>query len=159
MDCIEIFTDGSCHTQKRTGAWAAIIKTSQSEETLTGVAEDTTHNRMELLAVINAIAFVTDRYPGASIVIYTDSQYVEKLPGRKEKLKRNNFFTKKGIPNQNADLVRNLILQMESYKVTFLKVKAHQNPLLNSDYIVSYNIKVDKLVRELVRSMVKQEFL
>ena len=54
---IEIYTDGSCHTQICIGAWASIILIGNEKINLSGVVENTTHNRMEILAVIKALDY------------------------------------------------------------------------------------------------------
>ena len=59
----EIYTDGSCHTQKRIGAWVAIILTGTEKKVLSGIVQDTTHNRMELYAVIKGIEYIKNNYP------------------------------------------------------------------------------------------------
>jgi len=109
---------------------------------------------MELLAVIYSIDFVNENHPGASMVIYTDSQYVVRIPQRKERLKKNHFHTKKGASVQNPDLLQNLILQIETHDIEFVKVEAHQRPAAmqnNQENPVLYNIEADKLARELLR--------
>ena len=103
---------------------------------------------MELLAVIHSIDFVNENYPGASMIIYTDSQYVVKIPERKDKLKRNHFLTKKDTPIQNPDLIQNLILLTETHDIQLVKVEAHQKPAEirnNQEDIALLNIEVDKL--------------
>ena len=55
---IEIYTDGSCHSQQLIGAWAALVFINGEKTILKGTEKETTHNRMELLAVINAIKHV-----------------------------------------------------------------------------------------------------
>ena len=54
---ITIYTDGSCHTQQLVGAWAAIIFIGAKKFVLSGTEENTTHNRMELTAIIEALKF------------------------------------------------------------------------------------------------------
>ena len=152
---IEIYTDGSCHTDHKVGAWAAIILTGDEKIILKGEAQDTTHNRMELLAVINAIEFAGEKFKNEPIAVYTDSQYVFRIPERKEKLKKNHFLTKKGNQLQNSDLVQKLIGQIEAHKVAFIKVKAHQQQVTKADTHINYNSEVDKLVRRMVREAVK----
>jgi ribonuclease HI len=156
---VEIYTDGSCHTQYTIGAWAAILLASSEKIILKGEAQDTTHNRMELLAVINAIEFADEKFKNASLVVYTDSQYVERIPERKEKLKKNNFLTKKGTPLQNYDLVQQLICQIESHTIEFVKVKAHQRPEAGSlNAQINYNSEVDILARQIVRDAVIKSY-
>jgi ribonuclease HI len=153
----EIFTDGSCHTQQRIGAYASLLVRDNMKTYLKGTVKDTTHNRMELLAVIMSIDFMDEQHPGTPMVIYTDSQYVERISERKEKLKKNNFITKKGTPIQNVDMIRCLIHQIETHDVWFVKIKAHQNPEeipVGERQIVAYNAEVDKIARELVRKQI-----
>ncbi len=158
---IEIYTDGSCHTNFKIGAWAAILLFANEKVVLKGVVQNTTHNRMELLAVIKSIEFVDEKYDKASLVIYTDSQYVFRISERKEKLKKKQFLTKKGTPIQNSDLVKTLIIQIETHKIEFIKVKAHQKPEngpFNASVksCVNYNCEVDKLARAMVREYIKR---
>jgi len=153
---IEIYTDGSCHTNYCIGAWAAIILVGGKKIVIKGEAQNTTHNRMELLAVIKAVDFAVENYKDASLIIYTDSQYVFRIPERKEKLKKNLFITKKGTPIQNADLVQELICQIEAQAIEFRKIKAHQKLVAaDPDVHAAYNSEVDKLVRQMVRDAVK----
>ena len=62
MEQIVIYTDGSCHTQKRVGAWAAFIYVNGVQTVLSGMAFDTSHHRMELMAVNEALVFVLKNY-------------------------------------------------------------------------------------------------
>jgi len=55
----EIYTDGSCHTQLCIGAWASIILVDDKKIVLSGKEFNTTHNRMEILAVIKSIKYLT----------------------------------------------------------------------------------------------------
>ena len=143
------------------GGWAAILLFSNEKIILSGLEQNTTNNRMELTAVIKAIEFVEKKYNDIILHIFTDSQYVHRIPERKEKLKRNLFLTNKGFPIQNSDLVKTLIFQIESHSITFIKVKAHQKSEkigLKDHYSspVNYNIEVDKFVRKMVRESVKR---
>jgi ribonuclease HI len=148
---INIFTDGSCHPQLNIGGWAAILLFENEKIILKGKEINTTHNRMELLAVIRAIEFAHEKHKNISLVIHTDSQYVFRIPERMEKLKKNNFITKKGYLLHNNDLIEALINKIETYKIEFVKVKAHQRAELEN---INYNIEVDKLARQIVRDAV-----
>ena len=143
---IEIYTDGSSHTQKLIGAWAAIIYYNKTKIIIKQVETNTSHNRMEMQAVIQAIKFVDTNYStNIPIIINSDSQYVVNLVDRKEKLKKNEFITKKGNPVKNLDLVITLIDQIESHEITFNKIKAQVKDGDNK------NREVDLLVRKLMR--------
>jgi len=148
---IKIYTDGSCHSQLLIGAWGAIIFIGDRKVILKDTENETTHNRMEILAVINAISHIDLLgLKKEKIFVYSDSQYVVNLTGRKERLKRNNFITKKGTPIQNVDLIKIFIDQVETHDLEFVKVKAHQK---NGDEI---NREVDVIVRQMVREKVSE---
>lgn len=149
---IQIYTDGSCHTQQLIGAWGAIILIGEKKVVLSAVETDTTHNRMELIGVIKAVNYLEEHHLTDSVIeVYSDSQYVVNLLTRKARLKQNNFLTKKGTPIQNVDLVQKLIQQIESYDIRFTKVKAHQK---DGD---AMNREIDILVRNLVRTKVSEQ--
>lgn len=150
---IEIYTDGSCHTRKKIGAWAALILLENKQEILTGIEEDTTHNRMELLSVIKAIEFIGENRPQAPLRIVTDSQYVCDLPERLPRLTQNAFLTKKGTKIQNADLVKAFLCLTENRDIEWKKVRAHQR---DTSEQAAHNRFVDKLSRKLVRERIVQ---
>jgi len=142
------YTDGSCHTQIKTGAWASIINLEGEKIKLSGVEQNTTHNRMEIKACIESIKYIIEKNTVlGAIQIYTDSQYVVGLLERKNKLKATGFQTKAGNSIQNTDLVQELIILLEKYPIKLIKVKAHQK----KDETENLNIEVDKMVRRLLR--------
>ncbi len=146
---ISIYTDGSCHTQLKIGAWAAIILVGDEKNILTGKAAETTHQRMELTAVIEALNYVEINHPAAkNIRLVSDSQYVIGLPAREQKLAASSFTTRQGNPVQNADLVKQLFAVLRHMDVRFEKIRAHQKITGKDDY----NIEADKLSRSLVRA-------
>lgn len=148
---IEIYTDGSCNPQYKIGAWASIIFIDLKKIILQGTEINTTHNRMELIAVINAIEYVkTNHFEIKQLKIFTDSQYVERIPFRTKKLVAQNFKTKSGKSIQNPDLIQKLINHLESLNIEFTKVKAHQK----GSEIPNYNRVVDKLCRLMVRQQI-----
>lgn len=151
---IKIYTDGSCNPQQKVGAWAALIFIDDKKIVLQDTVSETTHNRMELIAVIKSIEYVLKEIPGnKQIKIYTDSQYVEKIPDRTQKLVSKDFKTKKGVEIQNADLVQDIIELLNSATaIEFIKVKAHQKTTV----LPNYNREVDKLSRKLVRQYISK---
>lgn len=151
LKSITIYTDGSCHTQLKIGAWAAVILVDGKKKILTGTVTNTTHQIMELMAAINALENVQEAYPSANqIEIISDSQYVVDLPARLEKLSAANYQSKQGKPIQNAALVQMFHQLIKDKPITFTKVKAHLKKTGSNDY----NIEVDKLCRKLVRERV-----
>ncbi|MEY2830424.1 MAG: ribonuclease [Bacteroidota bacterium] len=146
-----IYTDGSCNPQSEIGAWASIIFIDNKKITLTDVAKPTTHQRMELLAVIKSIEYVQQNFAAiTSIKIISDSQYVIGLMRRKQKLRTTNFTTKANNELRNTDLVKLFLSHTDVLNIEFEKIKAHQK---QTD-VINYNIEVDKLCRSLVRKEV-----
>ena len=74
---ITIYTDGSCLTNPGNGGWAAIINDEKEIRKISGSERNTTNNRMELLAPINALK---DMKPGVEIKIYTCLLYTSPSP-------------------------------------------------------------------------------
>jgi ribonuclease HI len=149
---IDVFTDGSCHTQKLIGAWVALLHINSEQKILQGIEHNTTHHRMELMAVLKSLGFIKEHHATASVRIITDSQYVTGLIQREAVLTHQNFMTKSGKKIANDDLVIRFYKLLKHLSVSFIKVKAHQQ---NAD--VPYgNREADLLSRSLVRQAVQE---
>lgn len=148
---IEVYTDGSCHTQARTGAWVAIVFAHGRKIVLHGIVSDTTHQRMELTAVIEAILFLEKHYPQDPIILVTDSQYVTGLPDREERLVTQKFLSRNGNTIANVDLIKRFYAIKNTLTISFIKIKAHQR---NADMPYN-NDEADFLSRSLIRQSVK----
>tara|TARA_B110001452_G_scaffold211245_1_gene181711 strand:+ start:153 stop:578 length:426 start_codon:yes stop_codon:yes gene_type:complete len=135
---IKIYTDGSCLKNPGNGGWAAIINDDGDIKKVSGNAKNTTNNRMELMAPINALK---EMDPNKQIEIYTDSQYV-KL-GITKWIKtwlKNNWKTSKKEDVKNKDLWLELHKLNKSLNIKWNWVKAHAgNPV---------NEEVDLLAKE-----------
>jgi len=128
---IEIYTDGSCLTNPGHGGWAAIINENGKIKKISGNEKNTTNNRMELLAPINALKKIN---ASSQITIYTDSQYV-KL-GITEWINKwiiNNWQTSKKEDVKNKDLWIQLHEITSSLNIEWKWVKAHAGDLLNEE--------------------------
>lgn len=148
QNLISAYTDGSCNTSTLFGAWAAIILIGNEKIILEGHANQTTHQRMELTAVIEALAFIEKSMDSLPIIIYTDSQYVKDLQNRKEKLLSSAFITKKKTELANVDLIKRIFSLCEKSNVTFVKVKSHAK----TSSVENFNREADMLCRKIVRS-------
>ena len=149
---IIVYTDGSCNPKHKIGAWAAILFLHNKKIVLSGKEEQTTHQRMELTAVIKAFEYLAQASAEEqTITVFTDSQYVVGIPVRSAKLEARSFITNGGIPIRNTDLLQLLMEYIEKMKPVFVKVKAHQR-----DGAENINHEVDKLSRKLVREAVEQ---
>ncbi|MGL6071285.1 ribonuclease HI [Craterilacuibacter sp.] len=102
QDKVEIYSDGACKGNPGPGGWGALLRFKGKEKELWGGEPDTTNNRMELLAVIEALKALNRP---CHIVVYTDSQYVQK--GISEWIhgwKLRGWKTAAKAPVKNADL-------------------------------------------------------
>ena len=128
---IEIHTDGSCLENPGNGGWAAIINTNGNIKKISGNEKNTTNNRMELMAPINALKNINY---DEEIIVYTDSQYV-KL-GITEWINswvKNNWKTSKKEEVKNKDLWTELYNLNKTLKVKWIWIKAHAGNPLNEE--------------------------
>jgi ribonuclease HI len=149
---VNIYTDGSCHPVLGIGGWAAIVLDRDKKIVLSGRDTGTTHQRMELTAAIKAIEYVkTECGHGVRAFIYTDSQYLVRLPGRRRKLERAGYVTKTKKPVRNAALVRDLLQLMQIIRTRFIKIRAHEkNPAAGN-----HNREADMISRKIVREYIR----
>ena len=135
---IKIYTDGSCLTNPGNGGWAAIINMNGEIKKISGNEKNTTNNRMELMAPINALKNINSKDP---IEIFTDSKYVKN--GITEWINTwvlNNWKTSKKENVKNKDLWTQLHKLNQSLNVKWNWVKAHAGDPLNEE--------VDMLAKE-----------
>ena len=149
-DSIIVYTDGSCNPKHSIGGWVAILFIGDEKKILSGVVNKTTHQRMELVAVIKSFEYLANLQI-QSAELYTDSQYVVGISGRKLKLEKAGFVTSKNKPISNVDLVRTFVGFIETLNIRFVKVKAH----LNTSEL-NFNREADKLARKIVREAVNK---
>ena len=123
MKRIEIYTDGACRGNPGPGGWGALLKFDNHEKEISGGEDNTTNNRMELLAAIRAIESIKET---CEIDLYTDSKYVKQ--GITEwiiKWKKNGFKNSKKKPVINSDLWVQLDDLTSKHKVNWFWVKGH----------------------------------
>lgn len=116
---VEIYTDGACSGNPGPGGWGAILRWQGHEKELSGGEFETTNNRMEMMAVIQALEAL--KKP-SHVHIHTDSQYVQKgVTEWMESWKAKNWPAK--IKNQ--DLWKRIDSLIERHNVQFFWVKGH----------------------------------
>ena len=149
-----MYTDGSCNPLRRIGSWAAILFIGDQKLVLKGKESDTTHQRMELSAVLKALEYLENHQLLAqSVQLFADSQYVVDLQKRRAKLESSSFLTKGGQPIRNVDLVKKLILYLDKSVIEFIKVAAHQKASAS----VNVNREVDKIARRIIREELRSQ--
>ena len=128
---IKINTDGSCLNNPGNGGWAAIINSDGEILKISGSEKNTTNNKMELMAPINALKKINK---DNKIEIYTDSKYV-KLGITKwiHKWIKNNWQTSKNENVKNKELWVELYELSKSFKISWIWVKAHAGNTLNEE--------------------------
>ena len=124
---IKIYTDGSCLENPGNGGWAAIINDVGDIKKISGSEKNTTNNRMELMATINALKEIGSN---KGVEIYTDSQYVKLgITVWINNWLKNNWQTSKKEDVKNKDLWLELYHLNKSLNVKWNWVKAHSgNP-------------------------------
>ena len=128
---IKIYTDGSCLKNPGNGGWAAIICTRNEMKKISGSEKDTTNNRMELLATINALKEVNSE---DLIEIYTDSKYVKNgITDWIHNWIKNNWKTSNKEDVKNKDLWFQLHELSNNSKIKWNWVKAHAGNPLNEE--------------------------
>ena len=128
-DHVIIHTDGACKGNPGPGGWGAVLVSGGHEKELFGGESPTTNNRMELMAVIEALRAL--KRP-CVINIYTDSQYVQK--GISEWItgwKKRGWMTADKKPVKNAELWQRLDAARLRHDVKWRWVKGHAGHELN----------------------------
>jgi ribonuclease HI len=132
-----VYTDGGCDPNPGPGGWAALLRYAAHEKVLTGAARDTTNNRMELTAAIEALRLL--KRP-CRVDLYTDSQYLRR--GLTEWLPawRRRGWKRKGGALANSDLWQELDQLASQHEIAWHWVRGHAG---NRD-----NERVDRLARQ-----------
>ena len=133
MSILKIYTDGACsgnQNETNWGGWGAILEFGENIKELHGGEANTTNNRMELTAVIEALKALTKE--GLELDLFSDSSYVMNCfrEGWYLKWQQNGWMTSKKDPVDNKELWQELIGLVEKQNIHFYRVKGHVN--LNS---------------------------
>jgi ribonuclease HI len=120
---IDIYTDGACSGNPGPGGWGAILRYGTVEKELSGGANPTTNNRMELMAAIMGLEAL--KRP-CRVRIHTDSQYLrDGITRFIHAWKRNGWKTADKKPVKNIDLWQRLEAAMKPHQVEWFWVKGH----------------------------------
>ena len=120
---VVIHTDGACRGNPGPGGWGAVLRYRGELRKLQGFAADTTNNRMELQAVIEALRALNRP---CEVELYTDSKYV--MQGINEWIdswKRNGWKTAARKPVKNVDLWQQLDRECDRHRIDWRWVKGH----------------------------------
>jgi ribonuclease HI len=120
---VVIYTDGACKGNPGPGGWGALLQLGDSVKEICGGEPNTTNNRMEMMAVIEALSAL--KRP-CDITLYTDSKYV--MQGITEWIhnwRRRGWRTADGKPVKNVDLWQRLDQAVAQHKINWQWVKGH----------------------------------
>ncbi len=120
---VEIYTDGACRGNPGPGGWGALLMYGDEQKEIFGGEQETTNNRMELVAAISALASLKR---SCDLTLYTDSKYVmtginEWIKGWKVK----GWQTAAKKPVKNVDLWKQLDQETQRHSIKWVWVKGH----------------------------------
>lgn len=143
MKDVEIYTDGACSGNPGPGGWGAILIYEGIEKEISGYEENTTNQRMELQAAIQALA--TLKYP-CQVKLYSDSAYLINAFRQRwmDRWQTNGWQNAQRKPVENKDLWQKLIMLAETHQIEWIKVAGHQDNI--------YNNRCDQLAREAIKN-------
>ena len=126
---IEMFTDGACSGNPGPGGWGALLRYGAHEKELGGGENDTTNNRMEMMAVVQGLAALTSR---CNVTLHTDSKYVmDGVTKYMHNWKRNGWRTADKKEVKNRDLWELIDAQLQKHDVKWVWVKGHAGHVEN----------------------------
>jgi len=142
---IEIFTDGACRGNPGPGGWGALLRYNGIERDLFGGERETTNNRMELSAAIEALKALKEP---CKVSLTTDSVYVRSgITEWMESWKKRNWKTSARKPVKNVDLWQALDVQNKRHQVEWHWVKGHSGHRENEIADQLANRGIDELSR------------
>lgn len=142
MKAVEVFTDGACLGNPGPGGWGAILRYQTTEKEISGYSPDTTNNRMELTAVVEALNALKET---CRVTVYTDSRYLrDGITRWIQRWKRNGWKTAAKTAVKNQDLWEALDRICQKHQIEWRWVKGHAGHRENE--------RADELAREAIRN-------
>ncbi len=131
MKEVIVYTDGACSGNPGPGGWAAVLQYGLVERVVSGAAPETTNNRMELQAAIEALRALKEP---CRVRLHTDSAYLERAfnDGWLKNWVRRGWKNAKKKPVENRDLWEELLTLSQKHKIQWIKVKGHADDALNN---------------------------
>ncbi|MCQ8118712.1 ribonuclease HI [Methylomonas rosea] len=145
MTDVIVYTDGACKGNPGPGGWGVRLEYRDKEKELCGGELETTNNRMELVAAIQALDTLTKP---CSVKLHTDSKYV--LQGITEWManwKKRAWKTAANKPVKNEDLWRRLDAAIQRHNIDWIWVKGHAGDVGNERADQLANLGIEQLSR------------
>ena len=125
-----IWTDGACSGNPGKGGWGVLIRHNNKDIKLSGNEDNTTNNRMEMMAVIKALENISNNY---KVKLYTDSKYVKDgITIWILNWKKNNWKNSQKKDVKNKDLWLRLDMLSQKFNIDWVWVKGHSNNMENN---------------------------
>ena len=140
---IEIYTDGACRGNPGPGGWGALLLSGNHRKTLRGGDLETTNNRMELTAAIEALNALKG---GQAVVLHTDSKYLmDGILSWLPNWKKRDWKTAAKKPVKNRDLWQALDEARQRHEIQWVWVKGHDGNPGNEEADALANRGIDEL--------------
>jgi ribonuclease HI len=138
---VTVYTDGACEPNPGPGGWAVLLIYGRHEKELSGAESQTTNNRMELTAAVEALRALSQP---CKVDFYTDSEYLRR--GITEWLPdwRRRGWKRKGGKLANIDLWQALVQALQQHDISWHWVRGHAGD--------RHNQRVDNLARKAMRN-------
>lgn len=124
MKHVDVFTDGACSGNPGPGGYGIIMKYKDTIKEFSGGASQTTNNRMEMTAVIEALSKLKE---SCEVTVYSDSKYVidAVTKGWAKSWQKNNWVKSDKKKALNPELWEKLLGLLDKHRVEFVWVKGH----------------------------------
>ena len=143
---VEIFTDGACSGNPGPGGYGILLRYEKKEKEVSGYCQNTTNNRMELMAAIEGLKTLTRP---SRVRIVTDSNYVyQGITNWIDRWLEKNWLNSQKKPVLNRDLWEELLTVSKPHQIEWQWVKGHSNHPENE--------RCDKLARQAIRENMKR---
>ena len=131
MKKVTIYTDGACSGNPGAGGWGAILRYGSREKEISGFEEETTNNRMELMAAIKALEALKEP---CQVDLYSDSTYLINGFNMKwvDRWKLNGWINAAKQQVKNIELWKKLDELRSKHKISWIKVKGHSDNEFNN---------------------------
>jgi ribonuclease HI len=131
MKKVSIYTDGACSGNPGPGGWCAILVYGAHEKEISGSEDDTTNNRMELLAAIEGLKLLKEK---CDIDLYSDSSYLVNAfnQGWLDKWISNGWRKTDKTPVRNVESWKALYELNTRHKINWIKIKGHSDNEYNN---------------------------
>jgi ribonuclease HI len=144
MKEVTIYTDGSCKGNPGPGGWASVLIYKSNKREISGAITETTNNRMELMAAIEALKALKEP---CRVKLYSDSAYLINAInlGWLEKWLLNGWRTAKGKDVENQDLWKQILELGQIHSIEWVKVQGHAGDELNE--------RCDQLAKQAIQTL------